>query len=64
MKIGIVGLGRVGSSTAFALLMKGFAREMVLIDVDKKEQKETLSISFTEHLSREERTSTLETMRI
>jgi len=36
MKIGIVGLGRVGSSTAFALLMKGFAREMVLIDVDKK----------------------------
>ncbi|PLV60409.1 L-lactate dehydrogenase [Thermotoga sp. KOL6] len=36
MKVGIIGLGRVGSSTAFALLMKGFAREMVLIDVDKK----------------------------
>lgn len=36
MKIGIVGLGRVGSSTAFALLMRGLAREMVLIDVDRK----------------------------
>ncbi|MCD6552147.1 L-lactate dehydrogenase [Thermotoga sp.] len=36
MKIGIIGLGRVGSSTAFSLLMKGFAREMVLIDIDRK----------------------------
>jgi len=36
MKVGVVGLGRVGSSTAFALLMKGFVKELVLVDVDRK----------------------------
>ena len=32
MKIGIIGAGGVGSSTAFALIMRGVARKVVLID--------------------------------
>ena len=32
MKIGIIGAGGVGSATAFALIMKGIARKIVLID--------------------------------
>ncbi|MGQ9631831.1 MAG: L-lactate dehydrogenase [bacterium] len=33
MKVSIVGAGRVGSSLAFAALMRGYVREMALIDV-------------------------------
>lgn len=36
MKIGIVGVGFVGSATAFSLIMKGVARKVVLIDQNKK----------------------------
>ena len=32
MKIGIVGSGRVGSTAAFALVMNGVGREIVLVD--------------------------------
>lgn len=35
MKIGIVGSGFVGSTAAFALLMRGIGREIVLIDLDR-----------------------------
>ena len=35
MKIGIVGVGKVGASTAFAILMKGLASELVLIDANR-----------------------------
>ena len=35
MKIGIVGTGFVGSATAFALMMRGVARTIVLIDYNK-----------------------------
>ncbi len=35
MKIGIIGAGGVGSSTAFALIMRGVARKIVLIDQNK-----------------------------
>ena len=35
MKVGIVGMGSVGSSIAFSILMKGLSRELVLIDVNK-----------------------------
>jgi L-lactate dehydrogenase len=34
MKIGIVGSGFVGASAAFALVMRGIGREVVLVDVD------------------------------
>ncbi|MBR1648461.1 MAG: L-lactate dehydrogenase [Alphaproteobacteria bacterium] len=34
MKIGIIGAGGVGSATAFALIMRGVARKIVLIDSD------------------------------
>jgi L-lactate dehydrogenase len=34
MKIGIVGCGMVGSSVAFALLMNGVGREIVLVDLN------------------------------
>ncbi|MFI3241285.1 MAG: L-lactate dehydrogenase [Alphaproteobacteria bacterium] len=36
MKVGIIGAGAVGSSTAFALIMKNVARKVVLIDANEK----------------------------
>jgi L-lactate dehydrogenase len=35
MKIGIVGCGMVGSSSAYALIMSGVGREIVLVDVNR-----------------------------
>jgi L-lactate dehydrogenase len=35
MKIGIVGCGMVGSTSAFALVMSGVGREVVLVDLDR-----------------------------
>src|SRR5512137_1337711 len=32
MKIGIVGSGMVGATTAYALMMRGIGREIVLVD--------------------------------
>ncbi len=46
MKIGIIGAGQVGSATAFALVLRGVAREVILIDNnEKKAQAEALDIS-------------------
>jgi L-lactate dehydrogenase len=36
MKIGIVGCGMVGSSSAYALIMSGVGREIVLVDLNRK----------------------------
>jgi L-lactate dehydrogenase len=36
MKIGIVGSGAVGATTAYALVMRGIGREIVLVDLNKK----------------------------
>src|SRR3954462_373853 len=36
MKIGIVGCGMVGSSSAFALVMSGVGRAIVLVDLNRK----------------------------
>lgn len=36
MKVGIIGAGSVGSTTAFALIMRGVARKVVLVDQNKK----------------------------
>jgi L-lactate dehydrogenase len=52
LKIGIVGTGYVGSTTAFALMLQGIVSELVLIDVDKhKAEGEALDLvqatSFT-----------------
>ena len=33
MKIGVVGCGLVGSTSAYALVMSGVGREIVLVDV-------------------------------
>lgn len=35
MKVGIVGTGYVGSTTAYALMLQGIISELVLIDIDK-----------------------------
>ena len=35
MKIGIVGCGMVGSASAYALLMRGVGREIVLVDLNR-----------------------------
>src|SRR5262245_59289336 len=35
MKIGIVGCGMVGSTSAFALVMSGVGRELVLVDANR-----------------------------
>lgn len=46
MKIGIIGAGQVGSATAFALILRGIAREVILIDNNqKKAEAEALDIS-------------------
>ncbi len=45
MKIGIVGAGFVGSTTAYALVMRGIGGEIVLIDKnEKRSQAETEDI--------------------
>jgi len=36
MKIGVVGCGMVGASAAFALVMNGVGRDIVLVDIDRK----------------------------
>lgn len=36
MKVGIVGAGSVGAATAFALIMRGVARKITLVDIDAK----------------------------
>jgi len=36
MKIGIVGAGAVGSTAAYAMIMRGIGREIVLVDKDEK----------------------------
>jgi len=36
MKVGIIGAGAVGAATAYAIVMRGVAREIVLVDVNKK----------------------------
>lgn len=36
MKVGIVGAGSVGAATAFALMMRGVARKITLVDIDAK----------------------------
>ena len=36
MKIGIVGSGMVGASAAYAMVMRGVGREIVLVDKDEK----------------------------
>jgi len=36
MKVGIVGVGVVGSTTAYTFVMRGVAQEVVLVDVDKE----------------------------
>lgn len=36
MKVGIIGAGQVGSATAFALIMRGVARKVVLIDANQQ----------------------------
>ncbi len=36
MKVGIVGCGFVGSSAAFAIVLRGVASELVLIDINSQ----------------------------
>ena len=36
MKIGIVGNGLVGSTAAYAIIMRGLGRKIVLVDKNKK----------------------------
>ena len=46
MKVGIIGAGQVGSATAFALIMRGVARKVVLIDAnEKRAQAEAMDIA-------------------
>ncbi len=35
MKVGIVGAGQVGATTAYALVMRGIGREVILVDLNK-----------------------------
>jgi malate/lactate dehydrogenase len=38
MKIGIIGAGAVGTACAFAVVMRGCASELVLLDRDRSER--------------------------
>ena len=42
-KIAIIGAGSVGSTTAYALLLKGIVAEIMVVDIDA-----TLNMSFNE----------------
>ncbi|MBU5293643.1 L-lactate dehydrogenase [Anaerosalibacter bizertensis] len=45
-KISIIGIGAVGATTAYSLIMSGFATELVLVDVNKeKTEGEALDLS-------------------
>ena len=35
MKIGVIGSGFVGSTSAYAMVMRGVGREIVLVDLNK-----------------------------
>ena len=39
MKVGVIGAGAVGATTAYALVMRGVCREIVLVDVNKARAK-------------------------
>jgi L-lactate dehydrogenase len=43
MKIGIIGAGAVGTACAFAMVMRGFATEIVLLDRDRKRARGVVS---------------------
>jgi L-lactate dehydrogenase len=43
MKIGIIGAGAVGTACAFAVVMRGCARELVLVDIDRKRARGTIT---------------------
>ena len=47
MKIGIVGCGMVGSAAAFALVMRGVGREIVLVDLNRAAPKPRPTTSIT-----------------
>ena len=49
-KIVVVGAGFVGSTTAYTIMLDGFFREIVLIDVNKDKATVTLLIWLTAHL--------------
>ncbi|HOU41491.1 MAG TPA: L-lactate dehydrogenase, partial [Promineifilum sp.] len=36
MKIGVVGCGFVGSTAAYAMVMNGVGRELVMVDLNRK----------------------------
>ncbi len=47
-KISIIGCGNVGMRYAYALIMSGLARQIVLVDMDKKRiEGEVLDLSHT-----------------
>ena len=36
MKVGVIGAGAVGATTAYALVMRGVCREIILVDLNKQ----------------------------
>jgi L-lactate dehydrogenase len=47
LKVAIVGVGHVGAATAFALVLKGLADEIVLIDIDqRKAEGEAIDLAY------------------
>ncbi len=49
-KIVVVGAGFVGSTTAYTIMLDGFFREIVLIDVNKDKADGDVLIWLTAHL--------------
>ena len=47
-KVGVIGLGHVGSTVAYTLVTKGIADELVLIDTNEAKSQELLKAFTTE----------------
>jgi len=53
MKIGVVGCGMVGATSAYALLMSGVGREIVLVDVNRARAEAEANNRSTMHSARQ-----------
>ena len=63
MKVGVIGAGKVGSACAFALVMRGVAREVVLVDRTRARAKAVATALATAPLCRSAPTSAMVTTR-
>ena len=52
MKIGIVGTGMVGATAAYAMVLRGVGREIVMVDLNKKRAQAEADDIFAKDMGR------------